>query len=185
MYFGVSKNDRVSGPGGHQLKGISRNKVSVEAAIDEHGNTYATMMGTSKPTSEMISEALSGHISPRSVRHCPRQIPRPRRFHQVVGAFGDFRWIAGAGLPEADAEGEPVLRPHQARLRPACRDWEGAYTGLSELGMHAPEAEGGEAWKKEEIHTLPLRLYRDRLGKAEEEVIFSTLYLGISSYEKS
>ncbi len=87
MYFGVSKNDRVSGPGGHQLKGISRNKVSVEAAIDEHGNTYATMMGTSKPTSEMICEALSGHVSPRSVI-----------VHDKYHGHGDF--IRESGLSE-------------------------------------------------------------------------------------
>ena len=39
------------------LHGISRNKIAVEVAIDENNNTYAVVMGTGKPTSEMIIDA--------------------------------------------------------------------------------------------------------------------------------
>jgi hypothetical protein len=45
------------------LHGISRNKIAVEVAIDENNNTYAVVMGTGKPTSEMIINALKERIS--------------------------------------------------------------------------------------------------------------------------
>jgi hypothetical protein len=137
IYFDVPKNDKVSGPGWRLLRGISRNKVAVEAAIDEYGNTYAAVMGTGKPTSEMISEALAGHISPGSVI-VHDKFHGHGDFIRESGARRYFRGITGAGLPGADAEGESVLRAHKARLRPACRDWACAYPGLSELGLHAP-----------------------------------------------
>jgi hypothetical protein len=95
------------------------------------------------------------------ISHRPRQIPRPRRFHQEVGPQGSLRRIAEAGLPEAHAEGESVLCAHKARVRPACRDRADSYPGLPGLGLHAPEAEVSEAWEKEEIPPVPLRLYRD------------------------
>jgi transposase-like protein len=56
IYFNVSRSDRISARDGHLLKGISRNKVAVEAA--------SVVMGTGRPTSEMIFQALAGHISP-------------------------------------------------------------------------------------------------------------------------
>jgi hypothetical protein len=85
------------------------------------------------------------------ISHRPRQIPRPRRFHQEVGSQGS----------EAHAEGESVLCAHKARVRPACRDRAGSYPGLPGLGLHAPKAEVSEAWAKEEIPALPLRIFRD------------------------
>ena len=88
IYFDVSRSGRISGPGGRLLNGISRNKVAVEAAIDERGNTYAAVMGTGKPASEMISRALAGHISSGSVIA-----------HDKFHGHGDF--ISRSGLKEA------------------------------------------------------------------------------------
>ena len=57
IYFDVSKKDMITNDKGLLLHGISRNKIAVEVAIDENNNTYAVVMGTGKPTSEMIIDA--------------------------------------------------------------------------------------------------------------------------------
>jgi transposase-like protein len=159
IYFDVPKNDKVSGPGWRLLRGISRNKVAVEAAIDEYGNTYAAVMGTGKPTSEMISEALAGHISPGSVI-----------VHDKFHGHGDF--IRESGL--ADISGGSQ-EPGYLELMQRANQFSALIKRVFVLhvGIGRAHIQDYLNWacmrqrlravkpgKKEEIPPLPLRFYR-------------------------
>jgi transposase-like protein len=67
VYFDVPEKDKTVGENGIFLRGISRDKVCAELAIDSSGKAYASVMGTGKPASAMILAALRGHVAPGSL----------------------------------------------------------------------------------------------------------------------
>lgn len=65
MFFPVIKHETEI-VDGKKLRGISRNKICVAAAYDDHGHMYLAVEGTSKPSRKTTWEALGKHIKPGS-----------------------------------------------------------------------------------------------------------------------
>ena len=62
MFFPVIKKDVVKKDSGKKLRGISRNKIAVATAFDDHGNYLMIVEYTSKPSDTSTWKALSKHI---------------------------------------------------------------------------------------------------------------------------
>lgn len=63
----MDEKSRIVKPNGTFPRGIGRNKLAVELAIDIHGDTYGMVMGRGHPTARQILSALRGHIAPGSL----------------------------------------------------------------------------------------------------------------------
>jgi transposase-like protein len=168
VYFDVPEKSKTAGENGIFLRGISRNKVCAELAVDSSGRAYACVMGTGKPTSAMILAALRGHVAPGSlIVH--------DRFHghgemlRELNLEGRLLGLPGTGMPPGHADGQPLLRAGEESLRPARGDRERASAGLPGLGLLPPAPEGGSEVKKTRVRSQALRLHRSGLRQAETE----------------
>ena len=65
MFFPVVKSKEVL-KDGKKLKGISRNKIAVACAFDNHDHLYIKVEYTSKPSDTSTWDALGSHIKPGS-----------------------------------------------------------------------------------------------------------------------
>lgn len=64
-YFPVEKSKEVL-KDGKKLRGVSRNKIGVAVAFDEHGHYIMQVEYTSKPSDKSTWKALGTHIEPHS-----------------------------------------------------------------------------------------------------------------------
>ena len=78
MFFPVVKSKEVL-KDGKKLKGISRNKIAVACAFDNHDHLYIKVEYTSKPSDTSTWDALGSHIQPGS-----HLIPDGERSHGVL-----------------------------------------------------------------------------------------------------
>ena len=65
MYFPVIPSKEVS-KSGHKLRGVSRNKIGVTVAIDDHEHYYFYVTYVSKPSDKSTWNAIGTHIKPKS-----------------------------------------------------------------------------------------------------------------------
>lgn len=65
-YFPVQKSKEIRNKDGKKLHGISRNKIGVAIAFDEHGNYLLKVEYTSKPSDTSTWNALGNHIARNS-----------------------------------------------------------------------------------------------------------------------
>lgn len=65
MFFPVIKREEVL-KDGKKLRGISRNKIAVACAFDEHGNILLISENTSKPSIKSTWAAMGNHIEEKS-----------------------------------------------------------------------------------------------------------------------
>lgn len=63
IYFNVPSREMFVKDGDKLLRGISRNKIAVDVAIDSSGNSYCKVLEIGKPTSGQILSALKDHIA--------------------------------------------------------------------------------------------------------------------------
>ena len=67
IYCNVSNKERIYTENGTKLRGISKNKIGILLALDNHGNHFARVMKRGKPNSKDIDEAVDKHFAENSI----------------------------------------------------------------------------------------------------------------------